>query len=254
MQCDLRRDEEAHSRAAYPELMRTALRVACLLLLLTAVQAQNAPNTSHLRHGINASQWFAQVYDPKGYTREHFQTYMTAQDIALMKSMGFDHVRLSVNPQPMFQSGHADQLPPEYVGYLDAAVKMIQDRGLAVILDVHPDGDFKARLANDDFVEQFADFWRALARHYANSDSGMMFFEVLNEPEVHDRFRWAGFRLSWRGRFAKARRSIRSSRREHAGPPTKSCFSWNPCPTLMSYTTFIFMIRKFLPIKGRRGR
>ena len=61
------------------------------------------------------------------------------EDIALMRRMGFDHVRISVNPQPMFNSGHADQLPAEYLGYLDAAVKMIHDQGLAVILDVHPE-------------------------------------------------------------------------------------------------------------------
>jgi endoglucanase len=175
--------------------MRPIRQIACLLLLLAAAHAQNLPNTSHLHHGVNASGWFAQVYDPKGYTKEHFQTYITAQDIALMKSMGFDHVRLSVNPQPMFQGGHADQVPPEYLGYLDAAVKMIQDHGLAVILDVHPDGDFKAKLENDDFVEQFADFWRGLARHYSNSDPTMMFFEILNEPEIHDRFRWAGMQV-----------------------------------------------------------
>ncbi len=175
--------------------MRFIRQIACVLFLLGAVRAQNLPNTSHLRHGINTSDWFAQVYDPKGYTKEHFQTYITAQDIALIKSMGFDHVRLSVNPQPMFQSGHADQLPPEYLGYLDAAVKMIQDHGLAVILDVHPDSDFKAKLENDDFVEQFADFWRGLARHYSSSDPSMMFFEVLNEPEIHDRFRWSGMQV-----------------------------------------------------------
>lgn len=175
--------------------MRIACRVACLFLLLTAALAQNIPNTSHLRHGINASEWFAQVYDPKGYTKEHFQTYITAQDVALIKSMGFDHVRLSVNPQPMFNSGHADQLPAEYLSYLDAAVKMVLNQGLAVILDVHPESDFKARLANDDFVEQFADFWRALARHYSTNDPNLMFFEILNEPEMRDRFRWSGMQV-----------------------------------------------------------
>ena len=169
-----------------------ARHVACLFLLLALARAQNAPNTSHLRHGINASNWFAQVYDPRGYTREHFQTYIDAQDIALIRQMGFDHVRLGVNPQPMFNSGHADQLPAEYLGYLDAAVKMIQEQGLAVILDIHPESDFKAKLADDAFIEQFADFWRALARHYSASDPGMMFFEILNEPEMHDRFRWSG--------------------------------------------------------------
>lgn len=70
------------------------------LLLSLFSSAQTAPSiaqrrAAHLRHGINLSEWFAQVYDKKGYTREHFETWTTAEDIALIKSMGFDHVRLS---------------------------------------------------------------------------------------------------------------------------------------------------------------
>src|ERR1700735_3626043 len=68
---------------------------------LTAVPASRL---AHIRHGINLSEWFAQVYDPKGYTKEHFETWTTASDIALIKSMGFDHVRLSVNPQPIMDA------------------------------------------------------------------------------------------------------------------------------------------------------
>jgi endoglucanase len=148
---------------------------------------------TRLRHGINLSEWFAQVYDQKGYTKEHFEAWNTAQDIALIKAMGFDHVRLSVNPQPMFRRGQADQIPADYLGYLDAAVKMILDQGLAVIIDVHPESDFKQKLATDDgFVEQFEDYWRALARHYSALNPQFVFFEVLNEPEFHDRFRWEG--------------------------------------------------------------
>jgi aryl-phospho-beta-D-glucosidase BglC (GH1 family) len=148
---------------------------------------------THLRRGINASGWFAQVYDKRGYTKEHFQTWTTAEDIALIKSMGFDHVRLSVDPQPMMISHRPDEIPAEYLGYLDAAVKMILDQGLAVIIDVQPDSDLKARLAKDDsFVQEFADFWRALARHYSSWDSERVFLEILNEPEFSDRYRWYG--------------------------------------------------------------
>jgi endoglucanase len=170
----------------------------CLLLLAAQAAAQSlsavpAARLAHLRHGINASEWFAQVSDPKGYTREHFQSHTTAQDIALMKAIGFDHVRLSVNPQPMFRYGHADAIPTDYLGYLDAAVKMILDQGLAVVIDIHPESDFKTKLANDDqFVEQFTDFWRALALHYSKLDPNLVFFEILNEPEVRDRYRWLG--------------------------------------------------------------
>jgi endoglucanase len=157
------------------------------------VSAVPASRIARLRHGINASEWFAQVYDKRGYSKEHFQSWTTAEDIALMKSMGFDHVRLSVDPQPMMPDHRPDEIPAEYLGYLDAAVKMILDQRLAVVIDLHPSSDFKARLAKDDSsVQEFADFWRALARHYSSWDAEAVFFEILNEPEFSDRYRWYG--------------------------------------------------------------
>ena len=157
------------------------------------VSSVPASRLARLRHGINASGWFAQVYDKRGYTKEHFQSWTTAEDIALIKAMGFDHVRLSVNPQPMMPSHRPDEIPAEYLENLDAAVKMILDQGLAAVIDLHPDSDFKARLAKDDtFVQEFADFWRALARHYSPWDAERVFFEILNEPEFPDRYRWYG--------------------------------------------------------------
>jgi endoglucanase len=152
-----------------------------------------ASRLARLRHGINASEWFSQVYDKRGYTKEHFQNWTTAEDIALMKSMGFDHVRLSVNPQPMMLEHRPDEIPAEYLGHLDAAIKLILDQQMAVVIDLHPESDFKARLAKDDsFVQEFADFWRALARHYSAWDADRVFFEILNEPEFTDRYRWYG--------------------------------------------------------------
>jgi len=163
----------------------------------------------HLRRGINLSEWFAQVYDQRGYTREHFETWTTAEDIALIKSIGFDHVRLSVNPQPMFTMNQPQKLPPEYLGYLDAAVKMILDHGLVVVIDMHPESDFKQRLTKDDtFVDQFADFWRAVAQHYSTWDPGRLIFEILNEPEFTDRYRWLGVQ-------AKVAASIRQGAPRH---------------------------------------
>lgn len=150
----------------------------------------------HLRRGINASEWFAQVYDKRGYTREHFQSWTTGEDVALIKSLGFDYVRLSVNPQPMFEAREPNKIPAEYLSYLDAAVKMILEQGLAVVIDLHPDSDFKTRLTKeDDFVERFADFWRALAQHYSSWDADRVFLEILNEPEFSDRYRWLGVQM-----------------------------------------------------------
>src|ERR1700682_18158 len=196
------------------KMSRVALRVTFLLplgLVVCGAWAQTghpggsgsvyAPplvfrRAEKLRRGINASEWFAQVYDKRGYTPEHFQAWTTTDDIALIKSMGFDHVRLSVNPQPMFMAREPNKIPAEYLVSLDAAVKMILDHGLAVVIDLHPESDLKTRLAKDDeFVEEFADFWRALAAHYSTWDADRVFLEILNEPEFTDRYRWLGVQM-----------------------------------------------------------
>jgi len=183
-------------RAAYMAA-RCILAVEVAVMMAGSLVAQDTglafKRAQNLRHGINLSHWYSQVFDPKGYTKEHFDTYDTAQDMALIKNMGFDHVRFTLNCEPMFRRGHADRIPEEYLAMVDSAVKMILDQGLAVIIDIHPESDFKAKLASDDgFVEQFEDYWRALARHYSTLDPDKVFFEVLNEPEFRDRYRWAG--------------------------------------------------------------
>ena len=62
---------------------------ACLLFFAIPTLAQSssslaARRAAHLRHGINLSEWFAQVYDPKGYTKEHLVSWVTSDDIALI--------------------------------------------------------------------------------------------------------------------------------------------------------------------------
>ncbi|HXX17057.1 MAG TPA: glycoside hydrolase family 5 protein [Candidatus Eremiobacteraceae bacterium] len=196
MRTRTRKAEFGTMRAAYMAA-RCILAVEVAVMMAGSLVAQDTglafKRAQNLRHGINLSHWYSQVFDPKGYTKEHFDTYDTAQDMALIKNMGFDHVRFTLNCEPMFRRGHADRIPEEYLAMVDSAVKMILDQGLAVIIDIHPESDFKAKLASDDgFVEQFEDYWRALARHYSTLDPDKVFFEVLNEPEFRDRYRWAG--------------------------------------------------------------
>ncbi len=74
----------------------TALVLAFFFFAAPPVFAQPTPESGVaqrraqcLRHGINWSEWFAQAYDAKGYTKEHFETWNTAQDVALTKAMGW---------------------------------------------------------------------------------------------------------------------------------------------------------------------
>ena len=150
-----------------------------------------APLT-RLRRGINASHWFAQVGGKQGYTKAHFDTHTTEEDIALIKAMGFDHIRFGLEIAPLFNAGAPENLPTEYLGYVDHAIDMILARGLAVVVDVHPSDEFKKKLADDRNVEAFRQFWRAFARHLSARDPERVFLEVINEPMVEDGYRWMG--------------------------------------------------------------
>src|ERR1039458_9964783 len=137
----------------------------------------------HPKHGINASSWFAASRD---YSAEHLESYTDDADLALIAKMGFDHVRLSIDPMPLaaalygFPGPNSDFLP-----HLDHAVDTMVANKLAVIIDIHPSDDFKQRLGTDDqAVERFTSIWRKLAAHYADRDPNKVFFEILNEPEL----------------------------------------------------------------------
>jgi aryl-phospho-beta-D-glucosidase BglC (GH1 family) len=146
----------------------------------------------HLRHGINASEWFAQ--SASDYSAARTNRLIDAQDFALMARLGFDSVRLSVDPVPLEQlPRNAEGLNAEFVARLDRAVDGMLADGLAVQIDIHPEEPYKLQVrTSNDAVERFTMLWRKLAAHYASRDPERVFFEVMNEPEVSDPYRWAG--------------------------------------------------------------
>jgi hypothetical protein len=151
-----------------------------------------ASRLAHLRRGINLSHWFSQS-PGNDYSENYLRTHTTERDIALIKSLGFDHVRFTVNPAPLTDKSDPALLNPEYLSHLDRALDMILASGLSVVVDLHPSDEFKIKLRTDDrAVMAFADFWRSLARHLARRDPERVFLEILNEPMVEDPYRWIG--------------------------------------------------------------
>lgn len=179
--------------------MKTARRLPALLLalLLLPVFSAHAQNSTalafqraqNLQHGINTSMWFAQRRD---YPVEELQTFTTPKDLALIHSMGFDHIRISIDPGPLYPWLFSGK-PTPFLDQLDSAVHAALDNHLSVIIDIHPSDEFKATLfQGDDGVQHFAMLWSALAAHFAPVDPDHIFFEILNEPEQQDPYRWMG--------------------------------------------------------------
>ncbi len=145
----------------------------------------------HLRRGINASIWFAQ--SPRDYTVERLRSFTTEDDIRLMRRLGFDHVRLSIDATPLESWTRSKDGTMPFVTELDRVVKAITGEGMAVVIDVHPESEYKATLLHGGAgVERFTSMWRAVAKHFAGTDPELVFFEMMNEPEQDDAFRWQG--------------------------------------------------------------
>jgi len=165
-----------------------------------ATDAENAAPRSiaferaeHLRRGINTSLWFAQAED---YSVHRLETYTTADDIALIAKMGFDHCRVPIDGDQLmtwFYTERDAHHSTDFMNALDRVVKTMVDDHLSVILDIHATSQFKAELfQGSSGVGNFVGLWRALAQHYAGSDPEHVFFEILNEPEQQDPWRWQG--------------------------------------------------------------
>jgi endoglucanase len=175
------------------------LLLSCVvgILVATASAQPSEKRVSHLQRGINLSHWYAQAGDASAYTKQHIDSYNTEADIKLIKSMGFDHVRLGVDPNPLFKANAPGDLNQEWLGWLKSSITMILAQDLAVIVDIHPAGEFNRRLDKENaHVRDFAIFWKALAQALSSYDPDRLFLEVVNEPEVQDAYRWMGIQQS----------------------------------------------------------
>jgi aryl-phospho-beta-D-glucosidase BglC (GH1 family) len=189
-------------------LIRSRILFALLAFALPAFGQDRAADVKtafaraqHLRHGINASEWFAQT---SNYTAEQTNKYTDDSDIALMAQLGFDNVRLSIDAAPL-ERGFFDHDTTDFIGRLDHVVDQMLAKKMAVQLDLHPESDYKKRVSTSaEGVERFVMLWRKLASHYADRNPDLIFFEIMNEPEERDPQRWAGVQ-------ARAAAAIRES-------------------------------------------
>lgn len=144
-------------------------------LLPAEPRAQGSPSLP--KRGVNLSHWLSwEGRQP-----------VVAADAAAIRKAGFDHVRLPLDPEFIGWQPPYGGTPPR-LDLLDAALKLLLDAGLAVILSFHPRDktrdDIELRAAHQDGYIQF---WRELARRYAEIAPDRLVFAVMNEPQYYVR-------------------------------------------------------------------
>jgi endoglucanase len=153
-----------------------ACGVGIALAFSAAAQGSASPaHASALRfmRGVNVGNYMEYLPNTGG------NVSYSAADFSLIRSEGFDHVRIPVawhlytGPAPGFV------LRTEIFTKLDALVTNALNRGLGAIIDWHHFNAFTgAPTAN---TNQFYTVWRQIAARYASAAPGLI-FELLNEP------------------------------------------------------------------------
>ena len=168
------------------------LATTCLHRVVSAQQPENDlafRRAAILTRGVNVSGWFGGWGD---YSAEHTSTYITAADFQAMKQMGVRYIRFPLDPVLLEQGGLMNPNKDQIWTRIDSALDLAMNAGMAVDFVVFPKDDYKQRLSTQSGADRFLLLWRVLAKHFAGRDPNRFFFELMNESEEQDPYRWIG--------------------------------------------------------------
>lgn len=135
------------------------------------------------KKGINFGGWISQCSE---YTKEHYDSFITAEDFVNVKNLGYDHIRvpmdyilIETDDYEFVESGFA---------YIDFAIENCRKNGLNMVLDLHrtpgysfdPGHKEAGLFESEELQERFYDIWKELAKRYGDNYD-MLTFELLNE-------------------------------------------------------------------------
>jgi hypothetical protein len=106
---------------------------------------------------------------------------ISQDDIRLIKSMGFEFVKVIFNPAVLKLE---DGLDLSRMWYFDQVVQLVADEQLPVVVCIHPQPEFKNTVLGDaDEFSRFVDFMEALSRHMASHwGPDQLAFQLMTEP------------------------------------------------------------------------
>jgi aryl-phospho-beta-D-glucosidase BglC (GH1 family) len=123
---------------------------------------------------------------------EHTSTYITAADFQAMHAMGVRYVRFPLEPSLIMRGARPAPDAAQMWTRIDSALDMAMNAGLAVDFVVFPNSEYKQRLTTQQGADQFILLWQVLAKHLEGRDPNRFFFELMNESEEPDSYRWIG--------------------------------------------------------------
>lgn len=128
-----------------------------------------------LRRGINLSRWWEAEHDRA----------LDDSDIRRLQALGFDFVRLPLDPQALDLNGDEDSRTSNLKA-LRHDIETLLEAGFSVVLDLHPKDDFQRKLINlspGEAQQKLETVWRKLDGVIKGLPPKRLLLEILNEPK-----------------------------------------------------------------------
>jgi len=143
-----------------------------------------------IHRGTNISHWLSQS------TRrgEERLRWFTEKDVELIASLGFDHIRLPVDEEQLWDE--AGQKESEAFQLLHNAIGWCQKRNLRVVVDLHilRSHHFNAKekplWTDPKAQEKLFALWRDLSAELKKYPVSLVAYELMNEPVADDAEQW----------------------------------------------------------------
>ncbi len=146
-----------------------------------------------LHFGANIGHWLSQ----SPLDRNEMACFFTRDDVAWLRDIGMDHIRLPVDCALFETEGSRNKYSEEGLGWIDRALDWCTKAGMGLVLDMHflPGHTFHADYRDYNLIWNSAspqrrravDLWRMLARRYRGTGA---LLELLNEPIAPEDAQW----------------------------------------------------------------
>lgn len=147
--------------------------------------------------GVNLGGWLSQYEGNLARNPEnHFDKFITREDIQKIASWGMDHVRLPFDYPLLEDDDNPFVYKEEALRRIDDCLGWCREFGLNLVLDLHRAPGFsfnrpdESLLFADDYMQRrFIGIWQTFAKRYKGEGANIV-FELLNEIVEPDSSRW----------------------------------------------------------------
>ena len=157
-------------------LSRRQMLLAAAAACAFPMESDASTGLPALRRGLNLSHWF-----------EYEQSQsVPAEELVAMRQVGFDHVRIPVDPVVFGWRPDAGAARLAFLPSLRQAIETALTAGLEVVLDLHTTAETKSRIEQEPALEQaLVSLWHQLGRALADLPPSGLAFELFNEPQYY---------------------------------------------------------------------